>query len=141
MVNRVFAVYTTSNGIVSNAFLDGDCIKLDGKIYTIEKICEHKEGRHPSLGWNELTVIEAKADGAQQCLVHKNIDGAYDRLSDVLKYCRELISRKKKQGARLHFRCQEKDWIRSKCGKYPAKFYKEFNMYLCEGHYTKRMRL
>jgi len=141
MVNKVFVVFTVSNGIVSNNGIDDDHIVLDGTLYPVEKLFEHKEGRHPSLGWTDLTVIEAKADGAHQCLVQKNYEGAYDRLSDILAFCRRLIARRKKQGVTLHHRCEEKDWIRSKCGKYPAEFIPEFNMYLCKGCLTKRRRI
>lgn len=132
MVNRVFIVFTTDNGLIKRGVLDHDHIVLGSKVYSIEKLFEHKEGRHPSLGWTDLTVIEAKVDGAHQCIARKNYTGAYDRLSDVLAFSRRLIERRKKQGATLEKRCQVKDWERSKCGKYPAE---EFNgKYYCKKH-------
>lgn len=107
----------------------------------LEKEIIHKEGRHPKIGWEILTVLEAKADGARQCLVRGNKEGAINRISDIISITRRLIKRRKLNMKILENRCTYKDVVYSVdnsggvCDKYPVKKYK--GKWFCKKHLDK----
>ena len=96
-----------------------------------------KPRRTPALAWNELTLLEALCDSAQQLLVRNNLQDCEKRLAEMLKILRSKIERSKKQNPQtLLHRCEYRETKRTRCNFTPVKLHPS-GKYLCDNHYKK----
>ena len=108
--------------------------------FTTKQVVLWKEGdtiiiwdptRTPALGWNNLTLLEAKADSAKVHLGMGNINKAQENLNHILTILRSAIEREKEKHDLLN-RCEYRETKRTRCNKTPVIAYQ--GKYYCPYH-------